>query len=231
MAVRAVITYDGLPISSGGAHTLRMRGPKAVHAAITQFATTCSDYTRPTQLYVELLKGKEIPRSFSAMVERKFLLDFGAPRRTRALGQAIGTQWDIPKERAEDVLTLLEGPQPLPTDRLYPLALNLVANFRLIDPQGGSVLPRQERTDYLHFEAAPGLYLGTSTLYARLSAVSTVSVFFSLPYEELGPALREHVRFLQTHLPFKLSAHHWKRWHINKAGTRYVGRRISGVLG
>jgi hypothetical protein len=110
------------------------------------------------------------------------------------------------------------------------MVLNLVAEFRLTDPQTGSVLPHQDRMDYLHFEVEHRLYLGTSTLYARFSSVSTVSLFFSLPYEEVGPALRDHVRFLQSNLPFTLSANHWKRWHINKAGTRYVGRRISDVL-
>jgi hypothetical protein len=207
-----------------------MRGPRAVHAAVTQFATTCSDYKQPTQLYVELLTGKGIPTGFSEMFTRKFLRDFGAPRRTRALGEAIATQWDIPKEGAEAVLTLLEGPQPPPKHRICPMVLNLVAEFRLTDPQTGSVLPHQDRTDYLQFEVEHRLYLGTSTLYARFSSVSTVSLFFSLPYEEVGPALRDHVRFLQSNLPFQLSANHWKRWHINKAGTRYVGRRISDVL-
>jgi len=230
MAVNAVITYDGLPISSGGAHTLRMGGPQAAHAAVTQFATTCSDYQQPTQLFVELLKGRGVPPNVSEMFERKFLRDFGTPRRKRALGQAIGIQWDVPEERAGEVLTLLEGPQPLPVDRLCPITLNLTAHFRFTDPQTGSVLPCQERTDYLNFEVGPRLYLGPSTLYARLSSASTVSVFFSLPYEDVGPALRAHVRFLQDHLPFTLSANHWKRWQINKAGTRYVGRKVSGVV-
>ena len=49
----AAITYDGLPISGGGAHTLRTRGFVAGFNALQSFATAVSLAPLPTTLAVE----------------------------------------------------------------------------------------------------------------------------------------------------------------------------------
>src|SRR5262249_7698087 len=108
--------------------------------------------------------------------------------------------------------------------------LNLSTDFHFIDPKSRMPLPHQERDEYLNFEAGSCLYLGSSTLYALLSSKSSVSVFFSFPYENVTKELKDYVQFLQSHLPFRMSGKHWKRWHINKTHTGYVGRKVSNVV-
>ena len=226
---RSVITYDGLPVSSGGAHKLKMRGPRAAWSATETFLKNCTDYNSPSSLFVELLEEKKISDSFSKSFKRRFSKQFGTPR-TRKLGHATGLQWDVSKEMLTNLVDLLETSQPFPEYPLCPLTINLSADFRLVNPKTRSVLAHQDRAEYLNFEAGYHLFLGLSTLYAILSSKSTVSVFFSLPYEDVTKELRGFVQFLQEHLPFRFSAKHWKIWKVNQAGTGYVGRKISNIV-
>ncbi len=222
---RSVITYDGLPVSSGGAHKLKMRGPRAAWSATETFLKNCAawsatetflknctDYNSPSSLFVELLEEKKISDSFSKSFKRRFSKQFGTPR-TRKLGHATGLQWDVSKEMLTNLVDLLETSQPFPEYPLCPLTINLSADFRLVDPKTRSVLAHQDRAEYLNFEAGYHLFLGLSTLY-----------------EDVTKELRGFVQFLQEHLPFRFSAKHWKIWKVNQAGTGYVGRKISNIV-
>ncbi|WP_208719882.1 hypothetical protein [Amycolatopsis circi] len=37
-----IVTYDGLPAASGGAHALRTRKPSAVHTKVHAFLNACT---------------------------------------------------------------------------------------------------------------------------------------------------------------------------------------------
>jgi hypothetical protein len=233
MTRTAIITYDGLPISSGGAHQLRTHGPREAWSSVEPFLKKCTDYAAPKSLFVEVFEGQAIPKSFSDQVKKRFSQDLGNPK-TRVVGKSTGNQYDVSLEQFNEVLDFLDGLQPYPPSPLDshfgPVTLNLLADFRFIDQTSRMPLPHQDRNEYLNFEAGYRLYLGCSTIYAILSSKSTVSVFFSLPYEEATKELKDYVRFLQSHLPFRMSDKHWKRWHMNKALTGYIGRKISNIV-
>jgi hypothetical protein len=62
-----------------------------------------------------------------------------------------------------------------------------------------------------------------------LSKRSTLSVFFSLPFLDTSADFFRYVEFLTDNAPFEFSEKHWKMWKLNKAGSRYVPRRIERV--
>lgn len=65
MARRAAITYDGLPVSSGGAHKLRGRGFQAGLLAVQSFIQAVPARDTPSDLTLEVIAGDDVPSSFS----------------------------------------------------------------------------------------------------------------------------------------------------------------------
>jgi hypothetical protein len=85
--------------------------------------------------------------------------------------------------------------------------------------------------NYLNFEVDGEHLLGQCTLRAWLSDESSLYIFLSFPFSDVSSAgFLEYVDFIQRRLPFRLSASHWKGWHLNKRGDAFVGRRIIFAL-
>src|SRR5437879_3014615 len=88
------ITYDGLPISSGGAHKLRTRGFLAALNALQSFAAAISLDVIPSKLIIEVVEGDDVPKEFSETLFSEF--DARYPRiRQRQIGAYTGNQWGI----------------------------------------------------------------------------------------------------------------------------------------
>jgi hypothetical protein len=128
---------------------------------------------------------------------------------------------------------VLDEHRPIPADEFGAgvLELHYSLDLRFRNPQDGCLLPFQGETYYLGFAAADARYLGCSYLRAGFSNRHHVSVFFSLPFEEVDDRLRGFVFSIQRELPFALSGKHWKQWRLNGARTGYIGRKISNVVG
>lgn len=224
---RGLITYDGLPISSGGAHTLRANGFAAAWAHVERFLEHCTDFERPEQIIIELLEGTRIPEAFVSPLKQRFSERFSA-RRTRRVGAAVGHQWSVEWESFAAVLQELDLLQPLPdVPSPPPLTVNVTSAFHFVDPDTRRALPFQDPSDYPGRHAGDRTPLGTSRVFARLSTRSTLSVFFSLPFPHAGEEFLTYVEFLQRHAPFRFSGAHWKIWTPAKKRGGYVGRRFS----
>lgn len=223
--VRGLITYDGLPIASGGAHRLRSRGFTAAWTLIEPFLGRCTDFDRPRDIIVELLEDGDTPNATLQPLKRRFSAQFPM-KRSRRVGAAMGRQWSATTADLTLLLQDLDAVRSFPDARLAPLTLNLTAEFRFVDPHTRTILPFQGPSHYLGQAAGSGRVLGASYAFARLAKRSTVSVFFSLPFAELNTTCRAYVDFLAQHVPFRLSDRGWKIWALNKRGTRYVGRRL-----
>lgn len=220
-----MITYDGLPVSRGGGHVLRARGLVAAWARIEDFLRRCSDFEQPSGLVIELIEAEAASSAFAASLKRR--LSSAHPRlRSRRIGAAVGHRWSVESRGLPDLLHDLEGLDPLSAASIVQPTLHVVARFRLVDPRTGARLPFQDPSYYLMRAAGDQRLLGTSCAFARLSARSTMSLFLSLPFTEPDAECRAYVNFLMSTAPVRLSSHHWKRWLLNRRGTRYVGRRV-----
>src|SRR5215470_15830475 len=85
----ALIVYDGLPISSGGGHTLRTRDRRATWSQMSAFLAAFTTCEEPDDVRLLLAEGSHVGRSFFEEAlggaERKF----GAATRRRSVSGAL----------------------------------------------------------------------------------------------------------------------------------------------
>lgn len=229
----SIITYDGLPPSSGGAHTLRTRSPLSALAQVRKFLSSCTDCEQPQQASVEVITGANVPAEFSAPLAAKLMAKLRSPGRSVSYGAGDTAHfWPIAGPQIDGFVAIMSQAMPIPvlSYRLQPITVDAMFRFHLLRPRSRAVLRWQGAGFYGNFSPVPGRLLGESQLYARISARSTVSLFLSFPFEEVAEDFFKTARFVGTHLPFSLSPHHWKRWRVAKSGKGYVGRRLAPRL-
>ena len=227
---RAAITYEGLPKSSGGAHRLRTLGFRAGHDALQSFVEAVSLDTRPSDLFVEILEGIDIPKRFSMPLFSE--LDAHFPKSgARKIASYIGHQWKLDVSSLAQIIERLEQAGPVPrTQYAGPsVVLHSAWNLLLFDSRTGRQFPYQTSEDYLGFDTDFGCYLGVSSIYARISEVTTAHVFLSLPFEDVTGDARRLAGEIQDQFPTRLSAKHWKIWRLTRRQDSYVGRKIAGL--
>lgn len=229
MLRQSVITYDGLPVSSGGAHKLRTKGLVDAWTQTESFLEQCTDYQFPYEIIIELLEGGGLPSDFVLPLKQRFSARFASVRSRRLGPDVVGYQWSVAYDNLPGLVEELESLQPYPEFFLSPLSLNITCKFRFTDPRTGEALPFQDPADYGNHSVGFRWLLGESMAYARLSTNSTLSVLLSLPFEKADSEFASYVQFLGKNAPFKFSEKHWKIWTINKKGTGYVERKIQGL--
>jgi hypothetical protein len=224
----SIITYDGLPVSKGGAHRLRTPNPKLALRQARDFLTVCTDNSIPKAAFVEVIRGRSFDDEFSLSLIEQLTRKLGDSSRRHAGTRNIAHRWDIKAHEIDEYVDMMSKALPLPLDSfgLQPFVVAVQIDFRILDPQRGVALPGQESALYGNYSAYPGQVLGRSQLYARISGRSTFSLFLNFPFEQQTAAFLSAVADVQDHLPFSLSQKHWKQWRLTKNGTSYVGRRI-----
>lgn len=228
MPVKAVVTYDGLPVSSGGGHTLRSRCARDTFGQITHFFDSCTAPLQPVRFTIELVTGNGIPKHFSAPLQTDLTKHYG-PAHSRSLGSNSGHIWAIQEKDVVSILALIDDLRPLPVHpyKLQPISLNVLSSFQLINPANNDPYPHQNPESCLNFQPGFGQQLGVSQAYARISERSTLSLFLNFTLLGESDELAQAVQSVQKHLPFQLSKSHWKRWSLTKRGDSYLGRKIS----
>lgn len=95
-----VVTYDGLPAASGGAHALRVKRPRPAWQAVQSFAHACVDPVADPTLTLHLWKGG--PPDVSESLREFASTNLGGPRTQ----SRTSTEWrvrvdavDIPRPR------------------------------------------------------------------------------------------------------------------------------------
>jgi hypothetical protein len=222
----SIITYDGLPISRGGAHGLRTRSPKAALKQVRDFLRNCTDTSIPLNVFVEVIAGPGLPNAFLIPLIERLTTKLGTPIRRHAGAKDVAHRWTLRADQVEEYVTLVERACPLPVHPfgVHPFVVAVLFNFRLVSPETNIVLPSQDAESYGGFSPNPGQLLGQSQLYARISEHSTVALFLNFPFEELSDSFLAAAAYIQANLPFLLSPNHWKQWRLR--GTGYSGRRV-----
>jgi hypothetical protein len=224
----SIITYDGLPVSSGGAHVLSRCGAQMALHRIRKFLSHCAAAPTLTHSSVEVVRSERFPVGFSLPLVERLTAELGKSSLQR-VGENVLHRWAIDADQIDDYVAMLQQACPLPADPfgLRPFVVGLGYSFRLAEPTTGVVLPGQDPEMYGRFSPRPGSCLGISQLYARISDRSSLSLFLNFPFDEQAEAFQALASHVQTHLPVRLSARHWKQWRPTKAGSSYVGRRIA----
>jgi hypothetical protein len=223
----AAITYDGLPISSGGAHKLRTRGFTEALLVLQSFVTAVSLDPRPKDCVVEVLAGDDVPASFTSGVIADCDAHFVQSTRRR-VGKYSSSQWAVDPASLPAMIDTLEQRRPIPKAGYagYAAAIHVTWNIVLADGLRQPI-PYQGKEHYLGFACGFQRYLGESVVYARISEATTANLFLALPYESVAGEARRLAEKIRSHFPVRLSSNHWKIWRLTKKGDGYIGRSVS----
>jgi hypothetical protein len=201
------VTYVGLPISSGGAHSLARMSFRAAHERTVQFLSRCAEPITPLAYSFRLLDA-DVPRD--TKIEKLLHRRFGP-----------GDNVNVAAERVSEALDFLTEIDPQPaSNRAGTVRVWLTGEctFRVRDPASGHVLPGQDTHRYGGREYDWSVPLGTSALKLSLSNRARLAIDLCLPDAD-DQLLVRVVPWLQTNLPCKLSAKHWNRWTATSTGS------------
>ena len=211
------MAYNGLPIASGGAHSLGRVSSRDALVSWFRFLDTRTEVS-PIESWFDFPSTPRL--TVDTAVVRRIESEF--PR-----GSDRPWRWSVPSARIEDAVSLLESLEPLPTNQwgMAPLWLWCSANLRLKSPRSPGLWPAQDPTLFGHFETPGGVKLGTSSARLILQAKRSIGLSLSIP-EATDADLTDFVPWLQAALPIRLSSKHWTRWTLTKNGRSYRGRKV-----
>lgn len=210
-----LITYDGLPASSGGGHRIRGKNPMTSWLRARQFIKTFANISTESH-YIEFYRGCKAAKQFLPAMRRQFGY---FPRRDNI---SVGEKcyiWRLGREQAMSAARWMEEISPLPDHWLGPIRLVHDAQYKLIDPDTREDLPNQ-RADH-DFQDGYGHMTSLSNFRLSMTNKVTLSLWLVLPFTEETEGFENYVRRLADEAPFKLSSKHWKRWQYSKAGNLY----------
>lgn len=214
VASPTAITYVGLPISAGGAHSLGRMPVARAYERTMAFLTSCTRLAQPLtcQLLVTDM-GAPLGAAERSELRRRF---------------GDGDHLDLQQEQIADALDFLARLSRPLTTQVGGLWLTLEAKFRILDPLTGEPLPGQEPARYAGVQYQRDDPLGSSRLALSLHSRATLALDLCLP--DADEAVVERVLpWLQANLPFKLSSKHWMHWTPTKTGS-FKGRKIASPL-
>ncbi|WP_430333301.1 hypothetical protein [Rhodococcus sp. ACT016] len=221
IASSQVVTYDGLPASAGGAHSLRIRHPDKAFQRVQSFVDACTEPVSSTSWAFEIAAGG--PPAATEQLVALATERFGGPRhRART-----HTEWNVAPDsvdRALDAL-VIAGSDAVTSHGRSLAALTCNMRVRLLDPDTRAPYPDIAPDAFGRFAVdGYGRVLGESGVRATVgTAASSLSLWLNLPADQrLSPAARH----LQDHLPFRLSAKHWRIWRPTRSGDSYRSTKI-----
>jgi hypothetical protein len=209
----AAVTYIGLPIGSGGAHSLGRMPLRVAFERTNEFLANCTEQVGPVKCSFTLRDVPELPRQPD--VEARLARQFGE-----------GWASAVPEDRLEDALDFMVELQPQPTNQwgMTPIWFRTSVGFRILDPDTGQPLPGQDIERFGGAEYEWSVPLGSSGL--RLMLDNRASLGLELCIPDADPdLLRRIVPWLQEHLPCRLSAKQWRTWTPTKTGSFRARKR------
>ena len=216
----SVVVYDGLPISSGGAHSINRLSPDQALQAWRRFLQTCAQHVEvDAVIRVDDQPGPPASRQTLDRLDRAF------PTRRETSVQLR----HVPEDRIDQAVELMAEISPQPADQWGNAAVHLFieARFLLRHPaDGGGLWPGQGRDQFGDFTTPSGVMLGISSARLTIGHARSMGLMLTLPMA--SDADLTLIRpWLQDHLPFRLSDKHWTRWTLNKNGNTYRPKRLT----
>lgn len=209
----SAVTYVGLPISSGGAHSLGRMSRRTAYVRTADFLHECTVGTAPATLRFTIHRVPKL-----------------APdkRHVRALHEAFGPGDSrvLPESLVDDALDFLDsiGPQPTNEWGMAPIWFTWSVPLQILDPETREPLAGQDPARFAHTEYDWRHPLGTSSVRLILNSRAQIGVELCIP--DPDPALLHRVvPWLQEHFPCTLSDKQWRLWTRTKTGS-FRARKI-----
>jgi len=205
------ISYEGLPIKSGGAHSLSRKTALENYEETLKFLKRFADKTEPKNIELVLYQSDKKEYSTLKLIT-KLTLKFGIPKFSND-GLLKTWSWKLSETEIEKGFETLNLNNKLPENSQGPFVLSFLWNFNFKDPNNNQILPNQEKLPELDFR------LKNSRIYLRTSNKTSISVWFALPFEQIGKYETEYINELNSFLPFKPSEKHWRIWKKSEKGN------------
>ncbi|MEO5681253.1 MAG: hypothetical protein ABIQ88_01365 [Chitinophagaceae bacterium] len=211
--MKAFITYEGLPLNSGGAHSLGTKSPEKVYSDATKFIETFTTAKRPASLKVIFYASqsgayKSLPILWE-LIKKMGLPSFGSWN----LKQNKQRFFTFKLRGIKTGLSILEKYSGLPNNEYGPIVISVLWHFKFIDPRSRETLPGQHEIPSLDER------IYNSEIYLRLSRKSTISVWLAFPFSSLDEYALKYISDATDCLPFKPSDKHWKIWKQSAKGN------------
>ena len=208
--MKKFISYDGLPIQSGGAHSIT-KNAYEVYVSLQQFLIAFTNNAAPVSGTISYSINKvagQNPATFWQICKA-----FGIP--SCSLSQYIANgnlnwQWPLSNNGINKAVAF--------TQRYTNITLAILWHFKFVEPASKALLPGQEEIP----EIDPRQY--NSQVYIRLGAMSTLSVWFTIPFDEEDSGAA-YLKKLLDSFPITLSKNHWRVWTRSNNGN-WIPRKV-----
>lgn len=223
--IQEVVTYDGLPASAGGAHSLRTKNPRTAYERVQAFLDAAGLIVGAPEMSFQLWAGG--PPDVAGRFESFAAARLGGPQRR----QRTHTLWRVRSDGVDATLDALSGAGAgAVTGHGHPLA-SLVWNAQvaLVDPVTRAPYEGIDADAFGRFSVdGYGRLLGVSGVRAAFgTTASSLSLWLAFPADD---RLHDAAAHVQSHLPFRMSTKHWRRWRATNDGQSYRAAKIASPL-
>lgn len=202
------ISYQGLPLNSGGAHKISTKEGNTIYKSTLSFLDTFTSEINLEYINLTLKKPEGSVKSIYSFLP-KLILKFGIPK-----SYSNGITWSLNRNKIDEALELCVDEH---------LTISFLWDFKFKNPTTNEIIPHQDKIPLLDFR------LKNSRIYLRISNYSTISVWFAFPFDTIEANEKEYIMALQEYLPFKFSNKHWQIWKKSK-NSNWVPRKFEMYL-
>lgn len=202
----AAVTYIGLPISSGGAHSLGRMSRRVAYERTTAFIHACTQPLDPIEYRFDVPDVPGLRPDVRLRLGLKVRRRFG--------------DGHVPEDRVPEALDFLDEIDPQPTNKwgMAPVWFWASCRFLILDPSTGRPLSGQDPGRFHGVDYEWKVPLGTSAVHLTLHDHATLGIELCIPDAD-DEVLRRVVPWLQGYLPFKFSPKHWREWTPTQTGS------------
>ena len=214
------LTYDGLPVKSGGAHSIRGKNLKLNWQNANNFIKNISAKNLNAKYLLKLYLGCEESKKYIEIFKLKFGL---YPKEKIASTYEKCCEWDITEDKINEVIQILDDIKPQPQHWIEPIRFEASSQFYLSNFYKNISLENQG-LDY-NFDDGYGHYTSLSNYMITVTEKVFLSIWLVIPFRTVDANLKTYVKKLVEFAPFKFSDKHWKIWNYSNT-QKLRGRKI-----
>ncbi len=209
------ISYEGLPVNSGGAHSLSKKPIDKIYFETVAFLQTFANCEDANETELTFYSSQN--KSYKAVpILWSLTKIFGIPSHNSwDLGSVKQHfyAWKLKRSDTQKGFEILEKYRHLPQNQYGPIVLSFKWQFHFVEKNTKRALSGQDKLPIIDSRQQ------NSQIYLRLGQRPTISVWFAFPFTSLDENASNYISSLINHLPFKPSEKHWRIWRQSNHGN------------
>ncbi|MGZ8559528.1 MAG: hypothetical protein ACXWWC_14385 [Chitinophagaceae bacterium] len=206
------ISYEGLPVNSGGAHSLRQKPVDLIYSDTLIFLQKFTNCSTPIEFDLTFYSSQDgTYRTLPTLWQ--LIKTLGIPSYNNwNLGRVRKHffAWNLQHKDKGKAFQILDKFSNLQENQYGPIVLSFKWHFQFIDQLTKQVLEGQNKIPIIDSR------YHNSQIYLRPGQKSTMSVWLTLPFSNLNDKNKDYIKSMTNLLPFKSSNKHWRLWRKSK---------------